>query len=172
MEANEMEPWAGDGSCGRRFRLRRNRDVSPSYTTPTHTFVGQNWFYATVPRCCPPRYDAPKYWSASLGSLEEVFHVLLRRRLQTTDYIPLWKSLAQPSAQEIPKEVLRNQRARTDPMDRQRHLVADPAPPPSSSNGGLRPLQGASLDYTAFVVEHFDAGEATVTGGDGVTVRA
>ena len=37
--------------------------------------------------------------------------MLLRRRLQTTDYIPLWKSLAQPFAEEIPKEVLGTQRS-------------------------------------------------------------
>jgi hypothetical protein len=145
---------------------------TPAYTAPLHTFAGTNWFYATVPPCCPPQYDAPMYWPASLGTWEEVFHVLLRQALQSSDYIRLWELRARKLSQEVPNAVLGTQQVQINSLDRLYHLVADAGVHTVQFQWTPAAAARTSLDYTAFVVERFDPSGVTVTGGHDVAVQA
>ncbi len=139
---------------------------TPAYTSPLRTFVGTNWFYATLPPCCPPNYSSPMYWPASVGTWEEVFHVLLRRNLLPSDYLRLWEARARKLGQIVPVPKIGLSQVRLDPLDRVYHLTA---------NAGAQSVQfqwtGPSSG-TAFVVENFEPSLVGVTGGKNATVQA
>jgi hypothetical protein len=146
---------------------------TPAYTNPLRTFAGTNWFYATLPPCCPSIYNSPMYWPASLGTWEEVFHVLLRRTVQPSDYLPLWQVRARKLGQQVPQPVVGFPQAQLNSLDRVYHLTAD-AGAPSVQFQWTRASSGTTpIDYrTAFVVENFDPSGVRVAGGGGATAQA
>jgi hypothetical protein len=146
---------------------------TPGYTNPLRTFAGTNWFYATIPPCCPPIYNSPMYWPASLGTWEEVFHVLLRRTLQPSDYLAIWEVRARKLAQQMPQPGLGLQPAQLNIKDRLYHLTADANARTVQFQWTRVGTATTPIDYrTAFVVENFDPSEVSVTGRGGASVQA
>jgi hypothetical protein len=146
---------------------------TPTYTSPLHTFAEANWFYATLPPCCPTVYNQPMYWPASLGTWEEVFHVLLRRTVQSSDYLRLWEVRARKLGHEVPQPTLGVQLVQLNSMDRLYHLTATAGTQSVQFRWTRVSSATTPIDYrTAFVVENFDPAGVSVTGGGGAAVQA
>jgi hypothetical protein len=145
---------------------------SPAYTNPIRTFAGTNWFYATLPPCCPVNYGSPMHWPTSLGTWEEVFHVLLRPQLKSSDYLPLWETRARKVGRAIPIGLLGTQQIRLDPRDRLYHITATAASDTVRFQWSPPVSSAAAQSYTAFIVEQFSPSGVTVDGPSGAAVTA
>lgn len=103
-------------------------------------------------------------WPASIGTWTETSHVLFRRNLRPTDYVPLWKARARDAARQAPTQVT-GATARFDAADGVYHLT--PTPGATSITFHWTRLAAAAnpIDYrTTFVVDQFDPTWVTANG--------
>lgn len=144
-------PWAPDGA----------------------THANLNFFYNTLPPCCPVQYDKALSWPISLGTWEEVFHILLRQDLDPVDYLPIWNARARELGRVAPSPAGGAQ-VRLDETDRLYHVRAAANASSVQFTWKRHSTANRSTNYrTAFVVENFPSGRsARVEGSPELSVQA
>jgi hypothetical protein len=132
---------------------------------------GLNWFYATI-RCCPPEYSNPMYWGPR-PAWDESFHILLRRNLDSEDYIPLWQARAHNLVRERPTP-LGGASVRLDSLDRLYHITAAPGAGSVQFSWVRSVTASRAVDYhTAFMVEGVPAAvSASISGANAPGLQA
>jgi hypothetical protein len=145
---------------------------TPLWAPQQMTHVNLNWSYNTTP-CCPPQYDNPMFWPATLGTWTESFHLMFRQGLTPDDYVPIWQSRARYIGREPPFEVT-GALVRLDPVDRLYHLTPLSGAQRISFKWRRYGASLRAVDYrTAFVIENLPtAGSVKMSPEGGVTIDA
>jgi hypothetical protein len=134
---------------------------NPSWAPSSEGVAQMTYFYMTTPS---GQYGVQTTWPTSLGTWDETFHVLFRRRVSRTDYLSIWKQRARDLPAEQPASVSGGA-VRFDTTDNMYHVTA---------NGGASAVQfqftrsaGATsgVDYrTTFVIDGIDPAYVQLSG--------